>query len=703
MKEAASSTPYLSSLQNCNRIAKEEYQAVQGYFKRCDAIIGSLREKLRSVVEHGSRTLSEDKMAEDGLTSVLQDLEKDYKELLRKRKGNLTKQKRSLDCFNVMLFGRTMTGKSTIREAITRGDGRTIGKGAQRTTRDVKEYKWNNLRIIDTPGFGAYNGQGDTEAAREIIERSDIVLFMLNNDSIQESTFDELKYIRNLNKHLIFILNIKKDLENDGNRRRALRSPEKYIFKEDHICEHTERLRKLAKRAGINNPNKVQVIPIHARAAFLATKTSGEESSQLHELSRIDDVMKALIGEVEGNGPIRRVQTFLDSSLHHIDEQSSLVLSKSDWFNKLLQQHESSFTRICQWKEKTLRDAPQLLSDEVDAAFKPLVDSVASFVDDHIEDENVAKAWDRHYKSFRITEKIGRSTQGLANQIVEELNDFNREMNEGLDIYLSFEAAHNGQNFSEFDFKRINSWGSALAGVISAIAFTNAWNPVGWAAAGISIVFSIFSFLSDSRATKLKEAKSKQRQALLKDIEETKQKIKDNLKVWFEKSIHRAIILPTEQKLSLLCQAISSFISELDSTEGQLYALKHDINFRLLTRVAYIITKRHFVLPRIVKIVRLPGDSCYILVSDYFRNSKLLIAMRKSMREKIDVLHNTISLDEKISHLYRGLVEQVELSEQGKVFIFAKKENIGRILGEGHRRIKMVAAICSCEIIPIAI
>ncbi len=161
---------YLASLNTCKRIAKEEHKTVQGHFEQCDNIIDELSKKLQGVIEHGSQTLSEDKLVEDGLTNMLQDLERDYGKLLSKRNANLAKQKRSLDCFNVMLFGRTMAGKSTIREAITRGDGQTIGKGAQRTTRDVKEYEWNNLRIIDTPGFGAYNGQEDTQIAHEILE-----------------------------------------------------------------------------------------------------------------------------------------------------------------------------------------------------------------------------------------------------------------------------------------------------------------------------------------------------------------------------------------------------------------------------------------------------------------------------------------------------------------------------------------------------
>lgn len=175
---------YLASLDACKQIAKKEYKVVQEHFEQCDKIIWELSKKLQCVIEHGSQTLSKDKMLEDGLTNMLRDLKRGYGKLLLKRNANLAKQKQSLDCFNVMLFGRTMAGKSTIREAITRGDGRTIGKGAQRTTRDVREDEWNNLRIIDTPGFGAYNGQEDTKIAHEILEQSDVVLFMLNSPPV---------------------------------------------------------------------------------------------------------------------------------------------------------------------------------------------------------------------------------------------------------------------------------------------------------------------------------------------------------------------------------------------------------------------------------------------------------------------------------------------------------------------------------------
>lgn len=172
--------------------------------------------------------------------------------------------------------------------------------------------------------------------------------------------------------------------------------------------------------------------------------------------------------------------------------------------------------------------------------------------------------------------------------------------------------------------------------------------------------------------------------------------------LWFDEEVHRAIILPAQDNLSHLCQVISGFISELDGADNQLSILKHDINLRVMNRISYFITNKHFSLPRVLKIVRLPGYACYFLTSDYFRNNDLLRVMSKVMGETIIAVYNN-NLDKKISYLYKGLVERVEISEQNKVLLFAQKANISKIIGKEQRRIKMVAAICSCEIKIIAI
>ena len=135
---------YLASLDSCRTMAGSEYKASQEFLSRCDTTIKDLSIDLKRVVDYASDSLATTSELRVGLQSIKDDLDKEYEALEEKRNYSLKNQKKRLGFFNVMLFGKTMSGKSTIREAITHGDGSTIGKGAQRTTRDVKEYEWNN-------------------------------------------------------------------------------------------------------------------------------------------------------------------------------------------------------------------------------------------------------------------------------------------------------------------------------------------------------------------------------------------------------------------------------------------------------------------------------------------------------------------------------------------------------------------------------
>jgi predicted GTPase len=57
-------------------------------------------------------------------------------------------------------------------------------------------YEWKNIRIIDTPGIGAPGGKTDEEIAQSVIEESDVICYVVTNDSIQESEFAFLKLLK---------------------------------------------------------------------------------------------------------------------------------------------------------------------------------------------------------------------------------------------------------------------------------------------------------------------------------------------------------------------------------------------------------------------------------------------------------------------------------------------------------------------------
>ena len=294
--------------------------------------------------------------------------------------------------FTVTLFGRTMVGKSTIREAVTEGDGQTIGKGAQRTTRDIREYEWNGLRIVDTPGIGAYDGRVDHDKALSIIDESDVILFLFSSDGIQESSFRGMKDLRYENKPIIFVLNVRYDLTRPIFMRKFLRDPD-HLLGEQAIQGHVARITKLASvELGMRS---LKIIPIHAQAAFLATRKDNVRSADaLHRASRIDKLVGSLSFDVRHRGPVRRVRTVLDGTIVRLMDIEEMLRDQSKVIGRSAKNLRAKFSELDDWLDSWQIGLDARVADSAKGFTRRLRGSVSSFVDDNIEREDVRDRWD---------------------------------------------------------------------------------------------------------------------------------------------------------------------------------------------------------------------------------------------------------------------------------------------------------------------
>jgi small GTP-binding protein len=685
---------YRASLDSCRKLAKDEYEFVTHAFKDCDELVQRLEHSYAVVINRIPKSRSPEARA--GLEQLREELKNKYAAKRAARSDNLRAKAEQHRFFNVMLFGRTMAGKSTLREALTGGDGSSIGKGAQRTTLDVKEYEWNGLRIVDTPGFGAVEGAQDTEKARKTLERIDLVLFLLNSDSIQDTTFRELEYIAERNTPLIFVLNMKRNLENEGNLRRALKSPEKFIYKPDEITGHEERLRFLASQAGLN-PGLVRVIPIHAQAAFMSTQATGFEAEEFRNLGRLDHLLATICQEVETNGPIRRIQSFLDAALLHVTQQLSLFIEQRDRLGTLKLECTSGSDRIATWRKQLTSASPRKVSAAVDRIYKKLEDSIPDFVDDNVESRNAADIWKERVERLQVHKSIESAAQELADEVKQGLIDLSSEMNESLHFAASLAAAPEMKGFDEWDYKRIHGWGSAISGVLGKVAYIMSWNIVGWVAVGLTLGFSIFSRFSDSRNSKLSAAKQKMEQELRKAVEKTKQETKKTLATWIRDKLLDGVVAASETRLNAIAGGIQEFEDALGEALRHIDEVQTIINIRLLQRVASVITGRNNSLPPASRLVRMPGYASYLLTKERFWDIELLKQMGSVLNERIEVIQET-SKQEVLSYLFRGLVQHVEVRSPKLAILHAAEADIGKIKGNGRRRIRLAAALAACEL-----
>lgn len=290
---------YHRASEACARVAREEFSVAEGALDAAERLGGNRM----AAVEIIARCASADGAAIEDARTHLQELEAKLNETLSNSlmvtKVGLRAKLGALDRPTVTLFGRTMAGKSSIREALTRGDGATIGKGGQRATREVREYTWNSLRIIDIPGIGAYEGDGDCARALSVIDETDVMLLLVSTDGIQEESFKGMQALRQQNKPLLFVLNVKRDLEKPVYMRRFLADP-RSVFEHNEIRGHIGRINRLAGEfLGMRD---IRIIPIHAQAAYLSTRPEHEEHAGfLAEHCRLEellDVLKTVISDL---------------------------------------------------------------------------------------------------------------------------------------------------------------------------------------------------------------------------------------------------------------------------------------------------------------------------------------------------------------------------------------------------------------------
>ena len=504
---------YRQALKLCATTATEEHCYACAILGRARSLLLDLRNQMDAIKagsarRHGRRTAE----AHARLAELAQRLDSTTSDALEDTSSALARKKARLSKFTVTLFGRTMAGKSTIREAITRGNGQTIGKGAQRTTRDIREYDWNYLRIVDTPGIGAYEGEADRVRASSVIDDSDVLVFLVSSDGVQESSFRAMQELRDQNKPVIFVLNVLLDLTRPVLLRRFLRSPES-VLGEKAIKGHVARIRRLA--ADELGMHQVAIVPVHAQAAFLATRPERAASADaLHAASGIDRVLQVLTFEVKRRGPVRRVQTILDGTAVQMMDLEELLREQAKLLDREARYLKDKFADLDTWLNGYIGGVNEHIQHRASELLRPLRDSVSSFVDENIERQDVDSRWKRRVEDVGVDHWMSNIQQQLLDEVRARLEEFNREIVVESELGDAFTAGSPAQ-YDPWDIKRTLRWtsaaGTALAGVAAVavwIGGANFWNPVGWIAGAVSIIAFGLSWFFDDREKKLQRQKA---------------------------------------------------------------------------------------------------------------------------------------------------------------------------------------------------
>ena len=593
-EDVAPQSDYRIALQLCSEVADEEYRHAHASVERMKIRLWSLRRETDAIVARSAvhpDTGTSDSQAR--VAEFAQRLNTETSGAIDATAAALTHKRLRLSRFTITLLGRTMAGKSTIREAVTEGNGETIGKGAQRTTRDVREYEWNALRIIDTPGLGAYEGSADRSLALSTVDKSDVLLFMVSSDGIQESSFRGMEYLRSHNKPIVFVLNVKLDLTRRVYMNRFLRSPESYLG-DVAIQGHVARLHTLARdELGMS---RVTVVPVHAQAAFLATRPEhSARAGEIHRASGIDRLIETLTSEVTSRGPVGRIRTILDGTIIKLMDLENLLREQAKHANRLANAHIAKFSELDSWLDSYLDNVNGRFKSVAKDLTRSLRQSVSSFVDDNLEREDFGERWEYLVADARIEHGLKKTMQHILDELRTRLEAFNRELRFDIEIGISFETQRPDQ-YSPLDINRtlrlVPAIGTALRSLttlVSTFGAWNFWNVAGMAALALGLVAGGLSFLIPSREDKLKRRRKCVVKQLWKQIDEMERHIEQVSREWWYKEITIAHVRPIRDEMRRFYRGMSGLGKSITVSADACSREVAKLNRRLLWRCGALV------------------------------------------------------------------------------------------------------------------
>ena len=493
--------------------------------------------------------------------------------------------------FSIVVYGRTMAGKSTLMEILTHGNGQSIGKGAQRTTRDVRDYHWNGLKITDVPGICAFEGAQDERLALEAAKTADLILFLLTSDAPQPDEAACLAQLKSFGKPVLGVINVKMSFNiNDELDIEDLR---------DKLADTQtikEIIRQFKEFAANHNQDwsGIKFVATHLLSAYVAQ----DRNPAVFKLSRFANVEKFILEKVQSDGRFLRIKTFADAVavpmsniILKIYEQSAATLLESDiWFDKRQQ--------ISEWREKFVERSQRRIDNLYDELKAQLDAEIYDFAEYHCEDQHVNENWQSRLRGLNLDGRY----QSLLAELAEECQRKRRELSDELRQELDF--IFYGNTATNIKLEDTTAWGKNISTALPLLALLPG---VGW---GIGIAIGVVSILgnifSDSTEEKIRAAKEK----LRKDLKSASYEVLDKIYFQAVEFFNNEILINGVDEFSDLLAGYQFMLARLGKSQYEiaykLFKKFSNLNENLLTEA--IVYKGAGYVTNIKEIARVPGD-----------------------------------------------------------------------------------------------
>jgi predicted GTPase len=475
---------------------------------------------------------------------ILLDQERaDIARVTNKLTGLLEQQLQALGTFNIVLFGRTGAGKSSLVEALTDGNGARVSAfGESDWTKDVSGTEWHGCQVFDTPGIGGWDTSVRPEQmklARLAVASADVVVLCFDTQNQRAAEFKKVaKWIAIYDKAAIAVLNVRNekwripDLLPDPAARRACSV---------HVAQHVQHLRGELAQIGLN---RTPVIALHARNAMFACarepylgpapKTRATRLDQLgrkglHQCSNVHVLERLLMTAIRQGATSLRMGSVNKLVAGAAQEAGQQTAKLAGGYEELATVHEASIARAVD-----ILGLPEPAAGNEDyAQFMDSLAMLGKLRDSTFQAPRTARA--QRYGSNLISAKLAAleaSAQARADTFIEEAiqrrralkpgafesavfppGALNAAVEEALSQFQEYLARHFKliARSARADLRRVATGdlrlrtsagrtlkaigvGSSIGGIGSGpagMAFAgaialSAWTPVGWTAFGVA-------------------------------------------------------------------------------------------------------------------------------------------------------------------------------------------------------------------------
>lgn len=383
-----------------------------------------------------------------------------FMEMDKELKQDLSYLQKQQKEFSVLVFGRTMVGKSTLMEIMTHGSGASIGNGSQRTTLDVRDYHWQGMKITDVPGIASFDGREDDRLALEAAKAADLILFLISDDEPQQEEAKHLAELRRLGKPVLGIINVKLGITEQVRSLDMKRLRNKMDEREriETICNQFRQFASLFQQ----DWSDLTFVPVHLKAAYLGQ----DKNPELWEVSNFTAVEAYILSKVQRDGCFLRIKTFLDRVIIPLQGRMEMLYENSSSSLTEAFEYQKKCQELAEWRNAFVAESQEKLATLSIRLNKKLDRGIKEFAEDNYDNEDAGEDWKKYLqKELKLEADCKRFLQEMANKCTRK----RRELMDSLRTELNFAGVN-----AEFDDISMNS-----------IVYEQFWNRVAVDAIGI--------------------------------------------------------------------------------------------------------------------------------------------------------------------------------------------------------------------------